>query len=216
LDKRCKNYYSLGARFAKWRGQIDITQNGPSKLAIAEQCSFLARYAAVCQLNGLVPIVEPEVMVLDGDHDIHKSYEITERVLHKTFKELKKHNVCLELMILKPNFVLAGKSCSSQPSNKEITELTLKVFKRTVPSAVPGIFFLSGGLTEKQSRLLLNEINKTENLPWVISFSYGRALQESCLKTWVGKKENVKKAQEVYEEIAKLCYNAALGKSEEK
>jgi len=217
LDKRCKNYYSLGARFAKWRGQIDIDakNNIPSKLAIEEQCSHLARYASICQLNGLVPIVEPEVMVLEGDHDIHTSYEITERVLHKTFKELKKHNVCLELMILKPNFVLAGKNCSTQPSNKEITELTLKVFKRTVPSAVPGIFFLSGGLSEKQSRQLLNEINKTEKLPWVISFSYGRALQDSCLKTWVGKKENVKKAQEAYLEVAKLCYNSALGKSEE-
>jgi len=112
--------------------------------------------------------------------------------------------------------VLAGKNCSNQPSNKEIAELTVNLFKKTVPVAVPGIFFLSGGLSEKQSRLLLNEINLMKKLPWVISFSYGRALQDTCLKNWSGKKENVKKAQEVYLEIAKLCYESALGKSEEK
>jgi fructose-bisphosphate aldolase, class I len=200
-----------GARFTKWRASFDVNQEQPSQLAIDEQCSFLARYAAVCQANGLVPIVEPEVLVLEGDHDINFSYNVTEKILQRTFEFLYEHKVVLEYMILKPNFVLAGKKCSTQPSAEEIASLTLKCFKRTVPSAVPGIFFLSGGLSEKQSQIYLNEINKKKNLPWVVSFSYGRALQSSCLKTWKGDKNNVEEAQKVYLEISSLCSKSAKG-----
>jgi len=183
-------------------------------LAIEEQTSQLARYAVACQQNGLVPIVEPEVMVLEGDHDVEHSYKITELVLHETFKQLYKHKVVLEHMVLKPNMVLAGKSCKTQPTQKEIAQLTLKCFSRTVPTAVKGIFFLSGGLSEKLSRDYLNEMNKVHDLPWTVSFSYGRALQDSCLKTWVGHKDNKEKAQKVYLEVCSLCNKAALGKLE--
>jgi len=213
LDKRIAKYYKQGARFAKWRASYDVTKDLPSDLAIEEQSIQLARYAAICQVNGLVPIVEPEVLVVEGDHDAKRSYEVTHKVLAATFYYLHKHNVNLSRIILKPNMILAGKKNKDKSSTQKVAEDTLKVLRDTVPTSVPAILFLSGGQTEDESAENLNAMNASSTKkPWYLSFSYGRALQESCLKTWLGKSENVKKAQEVYLQKAKNCYLAALGK----
>lgn len=213
LDKRIAKYYKQGARFAKWRASYEVSKDLPSDLAVEEQSIQLARYAAICQANGLVPIVEPEVLVVEGDHDAKRSYEVTHQVLSSVFYYLHKHKVNLSRILLKPNMILAGAKNKDKSSTQKVAEDTVKVLKDTVPSTVPGILFLSGGQTEDEAAENLNAINALSvKKPWYLSFSYGRALQKSCLKAWSGKSENVKKAQEAYLEKAKNCYLAALGK----
>jgi len=213
LDVRCQKYYSLGARFAKWRAvlKISVHDSCPSELSIEENTRGLARYAAICQDNGLVPIVEPEIL-MDGDHTLDVSVKVTQRVLAATYKALHDANVLLEGTLLKPNMVLNGLSNKSV-SPAEVGLATLTVLLRTVPPAVPGITFLSGGQSEEDASLNLNAINQAPlPRPWNVSFSYGRALQASCIKTWRGNKENIAKAQAVWVERAKANSEAALGK----
>lgn len=213
LAERCAKYYAQGARFAKWRAVIEVSDKDPSDLGISLSAQTLARYAAICQTQGLVPIVEPEVMVLVGNHSIERSLEVTTRILNETFYELHRQNVSLERMILKPNFVLPGRDCPSfQQCFQRTTELTLACLQRTVPPAVPGIMFLSGGLSEKESVDILNELNKADTKkPWKLSYSYGRALQTSTLDAWRGKKENVEAAQKAFIVQAELCSRAERG-----
>lgn len=211
LNERLTEYKKQGARFAKWRAVFVISQNTPSCSAIKINVELLARYAKICQNNGIVPIVEPEVL-MDGSHDIKTASEVTEKVLHTVFDALYWNRVILELMILKPNMVVAGKDCKIQPSNKEIAKETLKVLRRTVPAAVPTINFLSGGQSGESATINLNEINQSKEMsPWNVSFSYGRALQNEALKIWAGKKENIKRAQEELTERARLNSLATLG-----
>jgi fructose-bisphosphate aldolase class I len=212
LDVRCQKYYKLGARFAKWRAVLKISSTGcPSELAIQENARGLARYAAICQDNGLVPIVEPEVL-MDGDHSIVTSAKVTQRVLAATYKALHDANVLLEGTLLKPNMVLNGLSNKASPPG-EVGKATVTVLLRTVPPAVPGINFLSGGQSEEEASLNLNAINSVQpGKPWNLSFSYGRALQASCIKTWRGNTENVAKAQAVLLERARANGEASLGK----
>lgn len=213
LHKRVATYYDMGCRFAKWRAAFSINESGsPSDLAIELGASGLARYAAICQAGGLVPIVEPEVLVTEGNHSMQKSYDVTHRVLHETFVHLFKNGVNLSRILLKPNMILAGDKHSTRPSHKEVAEQTICVLKKTVAPAVPGILFLSGGQSEDESAYHLNEMNKIGHLPWTLSFSYGRALQHSCIKTWQGKPELVKDAQKVYMNKSLNCSLAALGK----
>jgi len=213
LGKRVAKYYDAGCRFAKWRAAYSINQQGsPSDLCIELGASGLARYAAICQAGGLVPIVEPEVLVTEGTHTIQQSLDVTHRVLHETFAHLFRNGVCLERILLKPNMILPGDKCVTTASHKEVAELTVSVLKKTVAPAVPGILFLSGGQSEDDSAYHLNEMVKIGHLPWVLSFSYGRALQHSCIKAWQGKQENVKAAQQVYMNKALNCSLAALGK----
>jgi len=212
LDVRCKKYYELGARFAKWRAVLKISKDGcPSPLSIEENTRGLARYAAICQDNGLVPIVEPEIL-MDGDHSIETSVKVTQRVLAATYKALHDANVLLEGTLLKPNMVLNGLSNKPLPPH-EVAIATITVLQRTVPVAVPGINFLSGGQSEEEASLNLNAMNALETKkPWNVSFSYGRALQASCLKTWKGHKENVVAAQAVFLQRARANGEASLGK----
>jgi len=215
LHKRVTKYFDLGCRFAKWRGAYSINSTcSPSDLCVELNAIGLARYAAICQFGGLVPIVEPEVLVTEGDHSIQRSLDVTHRVLHETFVQLFKNNVCLERMLLKPNMILPGDKNSQKASHKEVAQLTVNVLKQTTPSSVPGILFLSGGQSEDDSALHLNEMNKLGPHPWVLSFSYGRALQHSCIAAWKGDEKNVKHAQDVYMKKANNCSLAALGKLE--
>jgi len=217
LNKRVERYYKAGARFAKWRAAYSIKLNEeeqqPNDLIIELNSSNLAKYASICQLGGLIPIIEPEVLVTETKNlSFKKSYEITKKVLQITFKHLFLHNIDLKRIILKPNMIL---STLENLSHKEIAEATIFCLKETVPSIVPTIMFLSGGQTEEEAVKNLNEINKVNQLkPWYLSFSYGRALQDSCIKTWKGDQNNVKNAQLVYLEKAKKCYLAAQGKLE--
>jgi len=212
LDVRCQKYYKLGARFAKWRAVLKISGTGcPSELAIQENAQGLARYAAICQDNGLVPIVEPEIL-MDGTHSLVTSAKVTQRVLAATYKALHDAHVLLEGTLLKPNMVLNGLSNDASPP-AEVGRATLTVLLRTVPPAVPGINFLSGGQSEEEASVNLNAINAVPvPKPWNVSFSYGRALQASCIKTWRGKAENVAKAQAVFLERAQANSEASLGK----
>jgi len=211
LGQRCAQYYSAGARFAKWRAVLKIGPTEPSPLAIMENANGLARYAIICQENGLVPIVEPEILV-DGPHDINKCAEITERVLAPVYKALNDHHVLLEGTLLKPNMVTPG-SESQKVSPEVIAEHTVRALQRTVPPAVPGIMFLSGGQSEEEATVNLNAMNKLQTKkPWTLSFSYGRALQQSTLKAWSGKEENKQKAQEVFLARAKANSEATLGR----
>ncbi|KAL2933626.1 Fructose-bisphosphate aldolase cytoplasmic isozyme [Bienertia sinuspersici] len=211
LGARCAKYYEAGARFAKWRAVLKIGPTEPSPLAILENANGLARYAIICQENGLVPIVEPEILV-DGSHDIDRCAEVSERVLAACYKALNDHHVLLEGTLLKPNMVTPG-SDSKKVANDVIAEYTVRTLQRTVPPAVPGIMFLSGGQSEEEATLNLNAMNKFQGKkPWTLSFSYGRALQQSTLKTWQGKEENVSKAQEVFLGRAKANSEATLGK----
>jgi len=214
LDKRIAKYYNQGARFAKWRAVYKVTAAAnPSLVCIEQNAQGLARYAAMCQANGLVPIVEPEILVMEGDHDIERSYQVTEKVLASVFKALIDHNVSLERMILKPNMVLPGTKCPQQASVQQVAEYTLRALRRTVPPAVPGIMFLSGGQSEEESAEHLDAINRIPGAsPWAISFSYGRALQQSALSAWRGKEENVKAGQDAFLQKAKNCFLAAQGK----
>ena len=212
LDARLKEYYELGARFAKWRAVITINESEPSSSCVAANAHALARYAALCQENGIVPIVEPEIL-MDGSHTIEDSFIVTEEVLHSVFYELYGQNVLLEGMILKPNMVLSGYKCSEQASIDEVAEMTVTVLKRCVPSAVPGIAFLSGGQSNEDATAHLNSMNKIldNNSPWNLTYSYGRALQAPALDAWRGKEENVPAAQDAFCKRAKLNSLATKG-----
>ena len=212
LDARLKEYYELGARFAKWRAVITINESEPSSTCVAANAHALARYAALCQENGIVPIVEPEIL-MDGSHTVEDSFIVTEEVLHSVFYELYGQNVLLEGMILKPNMVLSGYKCSEQASVDEVAEMTVTVLKRCVPSAVPGIAFLSGGQSNEDATAHLNSMNKIldNNSPWNLTYSYGRALQAPALDAWRGKEENVPAAQDAFYKRAKLNSLATKG-----
>jgi fructose-bisphosphate aldolase class I len=212
LDARLKEYYELGARFAKWRAVITINESEPSGTCVTANAHALARYAALCQENGIVPIVEPEIL-MDGSHTVEDSFVVTEEVLHSVFYELYGQNVLLEGMVLKPNMVLSGYKCSEQASVDDVAEMTVTVLKRCVPSAVPGIAFLSGGQSNEDATAHLNSMNRIlgNSSPWNLTYSYGRALQASALDTWSGKEENVPAAQDAFYKRAKLNSFATKG-----
>jgi fructose-bisphosphate aldolase class I len=201
LSERLGKYYSLGARFAKWRAVITIGNDIPSDDCIMENAKVLAKYAQKCQQANLVPIVEPEVL-MDGAHTINDSFDVTSRALNATFDQLVNHNVSLQGMILKPNMILSGYECSYQASIEEVAEKTINCLSANVPTEVPGIAFLSGGQPDEHATLHLNEMNKYDN-DWNLTFSYGRALQQPSLKAWSGKSENLKLAQEAFIKRAK-------------
>ncbi|KAF1866441.1 hypothetical protein Lal_00017824 [Lupinus albus] len=210
LGQRCQKYYEAGARFAKWRAVLKIGPNEPSELAIHENAYGLARYAVICQENGLVPIVEPEILV-DGPHDINKCAAVTERVLAACYKALSDHHVLLEGTLLKPNMVTPG-SESAKVTPEVIAEYTVRALQRTVPPAVPAVVFLSGGQSEEEATVNLNAMNKLKGKkPWNLSFSFGRALQQSTLKAWSGKDENIKKAQDAFITRCTANSKATLG-----
>ncbi|KAF4362367.1 hypothetical protein F8388_008251 [Cannabis sativa] len=202
LGARCAQYYKAGARFAKWRAVLKIGVTEPSELSIQQNAQGLARYAIICQENGLVPIVEPEILT-DGAHSVEKCAAVTETVLAAVYKALNEQHVLLEGTLLKPNMI----------TPEVIAEHTVTALRRTVPPAVPGIVFLSGGQSEEEATQNLNAMNKLQVLkPWTLSFSFGRALQQSTLKTWGGKKENIGKAQEAFLTRCKANSDATLGK----
>lgn len=210
LPERLQEYKQLGARFAKWRAVLHITDKFPSCKAMTANAEGLANYAAVCQQAGIVPIVEPELL-MDGDHTIERCWHATEHMLHRVFDRLFHHGVALEGMILKPSMVISGSTCKQQASAKEVAESTLHVLRRTVPAAVPTINFLSGGQSDVVATEHLALMNQSEiEKPWNLSFSYGRALQEPALHAWGGKAENVKAAQEKFIERAKANSEASI------
>lgn len=210
LKDRLVHFKELGARFAKWRNVYSISELTPSLTAIRTGAENLARYAATCQSVGIVPIVEPEVL-MDGDHSIEHCAEVSEMVLHEVFHALYIHQVELEHIILKPSMVTSGKAATPFSAPEDVADFTIGVFRNNVPASVPTINFLSGGQTPVQATANLNAINQVGHQPWLLSFSYGRALQEDCLKTWAGKKENVVKAQEALLKRAKFNSLAAIG-----
>ena len=210
LRERLVEYHQLGARFAKWRAVIDIADGIPTQFAIDANAHALARYAALCQENGIVPIVEPEVL-MDGAHSIERCEEVTENVLVSVFNQLHQHRISLEGMVLKPNMVISGKKNSSRASPEAVAEATLRVLKRTVPSAVPGIAFLSGGQSSEEATLHLSLMNKSP-LPWALTFSYGRALQDQALKAWGGTTANFVAGQKAFAKRAKLNGLATTGR----
>jgi fructose-bisphosphate aldolase class I len=210
LAERLKKYFERGARFAKWRAVIDIGTAIPSMTAIHVNAHALARYAALCQAAQIVPIVEPEVL-MDGDHDIDRCSEVTERVLSKTFQELYVQRVALEGMILKPNMVVPGKKSGKQVSVEEVAARTVRLLKRCVPAAVPGIAFLSGGQSDEEATAHLNAMNRIGGLPWPLTFSYGRALQAAPQKAWAGRPENVAAGQRAFTHRARMNALASQG-----
>src|SRR5579863_2235905 len=210
LRERLVEYRGLGAKFAKWRAVIDIGANIPSYNAIMTNANALARYAALCQDEDIVPIVEPEVL-MDGDHDVDRCAMITEWLLNTVFEQLFYQRVPLEGMILKPNMVVPGKKSPKQASVEEIAEKTIRLLKTCVPAAVPGIAFLSGGQSDEDATAHLNAMNRTSNLPWRLSFSYGRALQAAPQKAWSGKAENVAAAQRAFAHRARMNSLASKG-----
>jgi len=210
LRERLVEYRGLGAKFAKWRAVIDIGANIPSYACIMTNAHALARYAALCQDEDIVPIVEPEVL-MDGDHDIDRCYMITEWTLKTVFEQLYYQKVALEGMVLKPNMVIAGKKCPKQASVDEVAEETVKLLKACVPAAVPGIAFLSGGQSDEDATAHLDAMNKIGNLPWPLTFSYGRALQAAPQKAWSGKPENVAAAQRAFAHRAAMNSLATRG-----
>lgn len=210
LGDRLEGYKAQGARFAKWRDVFHISDTLPSHQAIAANAEVLARYAAVCQSMGIVPIVEPEVLI-DGRHSIERCAEVSEAVLRAVFQALYLHRVQLEHIILKPSMVTPGKE-SPKASPETVAEATIEVFRRAVPAAVPGINFLSGGQTPEEATVNLNAINCTGYQPWELSFSYGRALQEPALKAWAGRRENGEAAQSALLKRARLNGIARSGK----
>jgi len=216
LGARCAEYYKAGARFAKWRAvlKIDPKTNCPSPLAIAENAHGLARYASICQENGLVPIVEPEVL-MDGDHTLEDCRKATERTWAVVVKALHDHKIFLEGILVKPNMVTPGQASAEYKTTtpEQIGRATVTVLLRTLPAAVPGVVFLSGGQGEEEATRNLNAINTVPlKRPWILSFSFGRALQASCIQVWQGKKENVQKAQQAFLARAKANSEASLGK----
>jgi|TARA_B100000315_G_scaffold246779_1_gene274526 fructose-bisphosphate aldolase class I len=211
LRDRLSEYHNLGARFAKWRAVITIAEGIPTRACLEVNAHALARYAALCQEAGIVPIVEPEVL-MNGDHSIDRCFEETEETLSVVFHELFKQGVMLEGMILKPNMVISALGCPKQASVVEVAEATLECFLRVVPSAVPGICFLSGGQSDLIATQHLNAMNAMDDsFPWKLSFSYGRALQSAALKTWGGKTENIPVAQKAFYHRAKCNGAATLG-----
>ena len=211
LGERLAEYRGLGAKFAKWRAVIDIGEHGmPSYTCVSANAHALARYAALCQQEGIVPIVEPEVL-MDGGHDIDRCVKITEWTLKETFQQLYYNRVALEGMVLKPNMAVSGKKCAKQASVEEVAEKTVKMLKECVPGAVPGIAFLSGGQSDEEATAHLDAMNKIGNLPWRLTFSYGRALQHAPQTTWRGKSENVTAAQRAFSHRAKMNSLATLG-----
>jgi fructose-bisphosphate aldolase class I len=201
LSERLGKYYALGARFAKWRAVITIGNNIPSDNCIMKNAEILAKYAQKCQQANLVPIVEPEVL-MDGAHTVNESFDVTSRALNATFDQLVEHNVNLQGIVLKPNMILSGYECSYQANIEEVAEKTINCLSANVPIEVPGIAFLSGGQPDEHATLHLNEMNKYDS-DWNLTFSYGRALQQTALKAWSGKAENLKLAQESFIEKAK-------------
>jgi fructose-bisphosphate aldolase class I len=214
LDKlagRLEKYYQQGARFAKWRAVIDISGHDvPSTTAIHVNAHALARYAALCQAAQIVPIVEPEVL-MDGDHDIERCYAVTQHVLNKTFQELRIQRVALEGMVLKPNMVVPGKKSARQASVEEVARQTIRLLKESVPAAVPGIAFLSGGQSDEDATAHLDAMNRIGGLPWPLTFSYGRALQAAPQKAWAGKAENVPAGQRAFTHRARMNSLASKG-----
>jgi len=215
LDKRCQQYYKQGARFAKWRAVLRISKNTPSPLAIAENAFGLAKYAAICQANGLVPIVEPEIL-MDGDHPLAVCQYWTEKVLGACYKALNDQHVLLEGTLLKPNMVVPGEQSAEKKTVtvEQVAKATVTALQRTVPPAVPGIMFLSGGQTEEDATVHLNALNALAlgPRPWSLSFSYGRALQQSCLAAWAGKTANTEAGQSALMVRAKANGAAQQGK----
>jgi len=210
LRERLVEYRGLGAKFAKWRAVIDIGAGIPTQTCINTNAHALARYAALCQDEGIVPIVEPEVL-MDGDHDIDRCQVVSEWTLKRVFAELYDQRVALEGMVLKPNMVVAGKKSAKHASVEEVADKTLRVLKACVPAAVPGIAFLSGGQSDENATAHLDAMNKAGGLPWRLTFSYGRALQAAPQKAWAGKAENVAAAQRAFAHRAMMNGLAALG-----
>jgi fructose-bisphosphate aldolase class I len=210
LRERLVKYKGAGARFAKWRAVITIGNGAPTDYAIHVNAHALARYAALCQEADIVPIVEPEVL-MDGDNTAEVCEQVTDRTLEAVFEELYKQRVLLEGMILKPNMVVSGIKCPTQAGVHDVAERTLKVLKRRVPGAVPGIAFLSGGQSDELATAHLDAMNKIGNLPWQLTFSYGRALQAAPQKAWAGRPENVAAAQRAFSHRAKMNGLAAMG-----
>ncbi len=211
LRERLKEYYQLGAKFTKWRGVYNISKNFPSKLSVHANANALARYSALVQECNMVPIVEPEVL-MDGDHSADECYQKTSEVIKKCFEELILHKVDLKGIILKPNMILAGNKSNDKVSSEEVAKLTLKCLKNSVPSEVPGIAFLSGGQSEIEATENLNLINKYNNTNFIMSYSYGRALQQSALKFWSKDIQNIEGTQKVFNHRAKMNTLAAQGK----
>jgi fructose-bisphosphate aldolase class I len=214
LRDRLKDYHGLGARFAKWRAVIDIADGLPTANCVEANAHALARYAALCQEQNIVPIVEPEVL-MDGpvaSHGIDRCAEVTEWVLNTVFDELYLAHVRLEAIVLKPNMVIAGKNAKAQAGPQEVAEKTVRVLKATVPAAVPGIAFLSGGQSDEQATHHLSLINSMGDLPWRLTFSYGRALQAAALKAWGGRSENFAAGQRAFAHRAQMNSLATLGK----
>ena len=211
LRERLKKYYDLGARFTKWRGVFSITGKYPSKLAINSNAHALARYSALVQEIGMVPIVEPEVL-MDGNHSADICLSKTSEVIKKCFDELISHKIDLSGIILKPNMILAGNQSKDKISNEEVSVKTLECLKNSVPNEVPGIAFLSGGQSEIEATENLNLINKNNNTNFIMTYSYGRALQQSALKIWSKDTNNIEGTQEVFDHRAKMCTLAAQGK----
>jgi len=211
LRERLREYYKLGAKFTKWRGVYNISKNYPSKLSIQSNAHALARYSALVQECNMVPIVEPEVL-MDGDHSAKDCFSKTSEVIKRCFEELILHKVDLKGIILKPNMILAGNKCKNKISNNEVAKLTLESLKSSVPSEVPGIAFLSGGQSEIEATENLHLINKNNNTSFIMSFSYGRALQQSALKFWSKDIQNIEGTQKVFNHRAKMNTLAAQGK----
>jgi fructose-bisphosphate aldolase class I len=211
LRERLAEYRQLGARFAKWRAVISIAASRPSRYCIATNAHALARYAALCQEAGIVPIVEPEVL-MDGEHSVDRSEETTSATLRAVFAELLDQRVLLEGIVLKPNMVLSGYGCPEQAGVEEVAERTLRLLRRVVPAAVPGIAFLSGGQSDELATAHLNAMNALGGVPWELSFSYGRALQAAALKTWGGEESNAQAAQAVFAHRAHCNGEARFGR----
>jgi fructose-bisphosphate aldolase class I len=214
LGARCAKYYAAGARFAKWRAVLNINDASgatPSPLSIKQNAETLARYAVICQMNGLVPIFEPDVL-MDGTNTIEQAQAVTEKVIAACYKELSDQNAYLEGTLLKPNMVRSGEASDKKATPAQIALATVTCLRRTVPPAVPGVTFLSGGMSEEEATVVLNEMNKLEGVkPWALTFSYGRALQKSVLHVWKGKAENVVAAQKELTLRAAANGQAALG-----
>ena len=211
LGERLKTYKTKGARFAKWREVYGITDVNPTPLGVAANAEVLARYAAICQEAGIVPIVEPEVLI-DGDHTIERCYEVSDAVLHAVFDALHRHRVLFEGMVLKPSMVLPGKDHPPKASPEQVADATLQVLRRNVPAAVPSINFLSGGQSPEEATANLNAMNvKYPRAPWVLSFSYARALQDPAMRAWGGRKENVAAAQAAFYQRVKMNSLARRG-----
>ncbi len=211
LRERLKEYYKLGARFAKWRGVFIISEKYPSKLSIYSNAHALARYSALVQESGMVPIVEPEIL-MDGSHNSEDCFQKTSEVIKKCYEQLELHKVELKGTILKPNMILPGSDSDEKIDTLKIAEMTIKCLKESVPSEVPGIAFLSGGQSEKEATQNLNEINIKNKTNFIMTYSYGRALQQSALKFWSKDLNNIKGTQEVFNHRAKMCNLASRGK----